>query len=64
MKELPDIIALLSSKGINLGRPEVVMRGNGKSGSISRRDLKGFPDTALKRASWLDFRYLTVNTSP
>jgi len=48
---LPDKMALRSAKGINLGRPEVVNRGSGNSGSISRRDLNGLPATALKRAN-------------
>lgn len=61
---LPDKMARRSSKGMNLGSPEVVNRGSGRSGSNSLRVLNGFPAIALKSANWLDFRYLTVYTSP
>lgn len=60
----PLIMALRSPNGIYRGRPEELKRGNGKSASISRRDLMRSLAIAFWMANWLAFKYLTVVSSP
>lgn len=50
--------------GMKLGSPELVSRGNGKSGSISLKDLRGRPPRNRCRQTVKAFRYFTVKLGP
>jgi hypothetical protein len=60
----PTEIALRSCNLIKVGRPEVVNLGRFRSGSISLRDLNGFPAIFFWIANWLAFRYLMTHRLP